>query len=116
MSKLAFPGAENGYGAISVLCRNRKSSAQERVFDLPDSLAGGPSIHRGGALVPGDDAALRIPHDDGVVRQIEQLGLLLQHACLLPERVERSLQSMTRLFFLGVQPSILDRDTRVGGE
>ena len=51
----------------------------------PTRLVAGPAVHDLGAPIPEHDPAVHVPHDDGVLRQIEQRRLFGEHGGLLFE-------------------------------
>ena len=54
----------------------RQGGLQELVGDLADRLRGLPSVQLLRAAVPVGDRAVQVTDEDGVVREVEEIGLL----------------------------------------
>ena len=74
--QLAFPAARPEQLGPDLLGRDREHRPQELVRALADRLLGRVAEQLLGALVPVGDHVVHVAHEDGVVREIEQAGLL----------------------------------------
>jgi hypothetical protein len=80
---LPFPAAVTDQVGLNPRQRLGKLRVQQDMTDVAQGLVLGKSVHLFGSAVPIDDPILGRAHQDG--SQVQQLGLLAQHAFALPE-------------------------------
>ncbi len=78
MNELAFPTAGAEQLRIDLFQRRRKNRLHDLMADLADRLRRRPSIQFRGAAIPVGDDVVHAAHEDRVVRQVEESGLVAE--------------------------------------
>ncbi|CAN7566164.1 hypothetical protein LJR290_004038 [Variovorax sp. LjRoot290] len=90
MHQLAFPASGAQHLRFDLLERHGGDGLQQLGRGLAERLFSRPSIHLLGAAVPVLDRCFHVAHEHGVVREIQQVGVLAQRGFDLPlERLTR---------------------------
>ncbi len=76
MNELPLPPASADQLLRDLFERLGESRVQELVGDLPESLVVRPSIQGPGSAIPVGDDVVHVSDEDGVVREVEEIGLL----------------------------------------
>src|SRR5215831_15265559 len=79
VDQLPFPGCARNHLRGNFRALLREYSSQQFVADLPSRLFLGPAVQQLRAAVPIFDLSVHITDENGVMRQVEKLGLLAIH-------------------------------------
>src|SRR6185369_13294421 len=84
VNELALPAAVLQQRRAHSILRLRELRLKQHVCMTADSLVAEPAVELFRTAIPVRDGIVHVPHEDGVVRELEQI-------CLLTERVLRRL-------------------------